>query len=130
MLLLKIIKYESKIWLKLLAKAPEKQIPKKDIFDLKRFLLNNIANTEEKEPTKEKIKIYEKKVPEINACIKTFINVKNKTCFMGKMYKDNIIPILAIPNLIKGIGFGIAYSIIDKNMHRAEKKAVFLWNTF
>lgn len=45
---------------------------------------------------------------------------------MGKMYKDNIIPMFAIPNLIKGIGFGIAYSIIDKNMHKAEKKATFL----
>ncbi len=90
------------------------------------YLLNNIANTDANEPTKEKIKIYEKKVPEINACRKTFINVKNNTCLMGKTYKDNIIPILAIPNLINGIGFGMAYSIIDKNMHKAAKNAIFL----
>lgn len=90
------------------------------------YLQNSITKTEEKEPINEKMNIYEKKVPEINACRKTFINVKNNTCLMGKTYKDNIIPILAIPNLINGIGFGMAYSIIDKNMHKAAKNAIFL----
>jgi hypothetical protein len=45
---------------------------------------------------------------------------------MGRTYKANIIPILAIPKRIKGSGFGIAYSIIDKNIHKAEKNAIFL----
>lgn len=45
---------------------------------------------------------------------------------MGRTYKANIIPILAIPSRINGSGFGMAYSIIDKNIHKAEKKAIFL----
>lgn len=77
-----------------------------------------------KEPAAENTKIYENNVPDINPCAKTFSRIKNKVSRFLKIERERSIGRLASPSLKKGSGLGMAYSIADRNIHKAAKKDI------
>jgi len=93
---------------------------------LKSDFTSNIKNKAKNEPQKEKIKMYEKKVPEIIDWTSTFSNTRMNDCQGVKIKMAIITLIFAKPMRMKGKGFGTAYSIIERNMHSAEKNAILL----
>lgn len=85
---------------------------------------NNIVNPLAKEPAAEKTKIYEKRVPEINPCARTFKKMRSKVSFLLKTERESRIGRFAKPKRRNGNGFGIAYSTAERNMQRAAKKEI------
>ena len=73
-------------------------------------------------PPAEKSTIYEKRVPDTMDCPKTLTKTSKKYCRALSKKRAKIIGRFARPSLIKGSGFGTAYSTADKKIQRAAKK--------
>lgn len=85
---------------------------------LKRSLYKKyIPSIDANVPTNEKIKIYDKKDPEIKACPKIFSIPRAKYSLDDKITRPSIRGRFAIPNLKKGRGFGINASISERKKH-------------
>ena len=81
-----------------------------------------IASPDARVPPAEKRKIYENKVPEINPWRSTFRAISIRVSLRFILARDKRIGRFANPRRMKGSGFGIIYSIADKNMQSAAKK--------
>jgi len=84
-----------------------------------------INRADKKEPVNENKKIYENSVPVIKACPKTFMQIKTKKLRKFKISRLRITGRFAIPILINGRGFGIMYSIAERNRQKAPIIAIF-----
>lgn len=76
------------------------------------------------EPERLNKSIYENKVPLTNACTKIFTRISTRISVGRNFFNDKSMGRFARPKRKKGSGFGIAYSIDDKNMHRAARKEI------
>lgn len=126
----KIISLALKICAALFASAPARLMPTALIFDLKILLVRIIANAEKKEPAAEKIKTYEKSVPEIIDCAKTLKSTIKAISRFLKKESERIIGRFASPRRRKGSGFGTAYSIAERKRQSAEKKVISFVRSF
>ena len=70
--------------------------------------------------------MYEKKVPLIKLWKITFRKTKKKYSLCFNLKSPKIKGMFASPRRKKGSGFGIAYSIREKNIHRAAEKLRYL----
>ena len=70
--------------------------------------------------------MYEKKVPLIKLWKITFRNTRKKYSRFFSLKSPKINGMFARPRRKKGKGFGIAYSIIEKNIHKAAEKLKYL----
>lgn len=85
-----------------------------------------MKNPAAKLPKREYKKMYEKNVPLIKLWKITFRKTKKKYSFFLSLNKPKIKGIFAKPRRKNGSGFGIAYSIIEKNIHKADEKHKYL----
>jgi len=93
---------------------------------LKRDFTRSIKKLDAKLPQREYTKIYEKNVPLIKLWKITLSNTRKKYSRFFNLKSPKIKGIFASPRRKKGSGFGIAYSIIEKNIHKAAEKLKYL----
>jgi hypothetical protein len=75
-------------------------------------------------PAREKIKIYENSVPVINAWPRILIHERSKKERNERMSRASIRGRFAIPRRIKGTGFGMRYSTVERKRQNAPRSAI------
>jgi hypothetical protein len=75
-------------------------------------------------PAREKIKIYENSVPVINAWPRILMHERSKKERNERMSRASIRGRFAIPRRIKGAGFGMRYSTVERKRQNAPRSAI------